>query len=49
MHYTGMAAMQDFAADPVRPLLFAASIAIAIMASLAALSIPSRCAPTRSG
>jgi diguanylate cyclase (GGDEF)-like protein len=39
MHYTGMAAMQTSPPIQYDPLLFAASIAIAIMASLAALSI----------
>ncbi|HSU75965.1 MAG TPA: EAL domain-containing protein [Burkholderiales bacterium] len=39
MHYTGMAAMQTSPPIQYDPALFAASIAIAILASLAALSI----------
>jgi diguanylate cyclase (GGDEF)-like protein len=39
MHYTGMAAMQASPPIQYEPLLFAASIAIAILASLAALAI----------
>jgi diguanylate cyclase len=39
MHYTGMAAMQASPPIQYEPLLFAASIAIAILASLAALGI----------